>query len=123
MIHGIPAEKIIEKSESNILLRVEIPAQSDYFDGHFPQFKLLPAVAQIDLMAHYAAKYFGLPLSTPKIKRFKFSDKILPDTTVIFKITFDSEKNHVTFEVTDAADGRVYSSGSYTAALSAGQEG
>ena len=105
-----------------LLLKVKISAQSDYFDGHFPQFKLLPAVAQVDLMAHYAAKYFGLPLSTPKIKRFKFSDKILPDTTVFFKITFDSQKNYVTFEVTDAADGRVYSSGSYVASVAVSQE-
>ena len=113
MIHGILPEEVLEQSENQISLKVKISAQSDYFDGHFPQFKLLPAVAQIDLMAHYAAKYFGLPLSTPKIKRFKFSDKILPDTTVIFKITFDSEKNHLTFEVTDAADGKFYSSGAY----------
>ena len=113
MIHGIPAEEIIAHSESEISLKVKIVAESDYFDGHFPQFKLLPAVAQIDLVVHYAQKYFGLPLSTPNIKRFKFSDKILPDTSVFFKIAFDSAKNRVSFEVSDCEDGRVYSSGSY----------
>ena len=114
MIHKIPPEEILAQSESEISLKVKISAESDYFDGHFPDFKLLPAVAQIDLLAHYAQKYFGLPLSTPNIKRFKFSDKILPDTTVIFKISFDKEKNRVSFEVSDVADGRSYSSGSYT---------
>lgn len=114
MIHGIPAEELLEKSEGMVLLKVKIPASSDYFDGHFPQFKLLPAVAQVDLLVHYAQKYFGLPLSTPSIKRFKFSGKILPDTTVLFNISFDSEKRRVTFEVTDAADGKSYSSGGYS---------
>lgn len=114
MIHGIPEEEILEKSENLVLLKVKIAAESDYFDGHFPDFKLLPAVAQIDLVAHYAQKYFGLPLSTPKIKRFKFSDKILPDTTVIFKISFDKEKGRVSFEVLDVTDEKSYSSGSYT---------
>ena len=114
MIHGIDEEEVIEKSESSVSLRVKIPAESDYFDGHFPAFKLLPAVAQIDLLAHYAQKYFGLSLSTPSIKRFKFSGKILPDTVVIFSITFDSEKRRVTFEVTDASDGKSYSSGGYS---------
>lgn len=113
MIHGIPAEEILEKSESKVLLKVKIDAASDYFDGHFPQFKLLPAVAQIDLLVHYAAKYFALPFSTPSIKRFKFSGKILPDTTVLFNISFDSEKSRVSFELTDAADGKSYSSGTY----------
>ena len=114
MIHKIPPEEILAQNESEISLKVKISAESDYFDGHFPQFKLLPAVAQIDLLVHYAQKYFALPLSTPNIKRFKFSDKILPDTTVIFKISFEKEKNRVSFEVSDEADGRVYSSGSYT---------
>ena len=114
MIHKIPPEEILAQNESEISLKVKISAESDYFDGHFPQFKLLPAVAQIDLLVHYAQKYFALPLSTPNIKRFKFSDKILPDTTVIFKISFEKEKNRVSFEVSDETDGRVYSSGSYT---------
>ena len=113
MIHGIGEEEVIEKTESSVSLRVKIPAESDYFDGHFPAFKLLPAVAQIDVLAHYAQKYFGLPLSTPSIKRFKFSGKILPDTVVIFSISYDKEKGRVTFEVTDASDGKSYSSGSY----------
>lgn len=113
MIHNIPDEEVIEKTDSSVKIRVKIPASSDYFDGHFPDFKLLPAVAQIDLMAHYAQKYFGLPLSTPEIKRFKFTDKILPDSTVLFKIDFDREKHRVTFEVSDAANGTVYSSGTY----------
>ena len=113
MIHGIPAEEVLEKTGNAVSLKVKIVAESDYFDGHFPEFKLLPAVAQIDLVVHYAQKYFGVPLSTPNIKRFKFSDKILPGTTVIFKISFDSEKERILFEVSDVADGRSYSSGSY----------
>ena len=114
MIHSIPGEEVLEKSENAVSLKVKIVAESDYFDGHFPQFKLLPAVAQIDLVVHYAQKYFGLPLSTPNIKRFKFSDKILPDAVVIFKIAFDSAKNRVSFELLDSAGERVYSTGTYT---------
>ena len=114
MIHNIPEEEVLTKSKSEVSLKVNISQESDYFDGHFPDFKLLPAVAQIDLLVHYAQKYFGLPLSTPNIKRFKFSDKILPDTTVIFKISFDSEKKRVSFEVCGEEDGKSYSSGAYS---------
>lgn len=114
MIHGIPEEEVLEQSENSVLLKVKIDSKSDYFDGHFPDFKLLPAVAQIDLLVHYAQKYFRIPLSTPNIKRFKFSEKILPDTTVIFKITYDSEKSRISFELNDFSDGKAYSSGNYT---------
>lgn len=115
MIHGISAEEIIEKSENSVLLKVRIDAESDYFDGHFPDFKLLPAVAQIDLLLHYARKYFGLALSTPSIKRFKFSDKILPDALVLFRITFTPENSRVVFDISDFLTKKSYSSGTYTA--------
>lgn len=117
MIHSIPPEEILLQNESEIVLKVKIAAESDYFDGHFPNFKLLPAVAQIDLLAHYCSKYFGLPLSTPKIKRFKFADKILPDTSVIFKINFDSASGKVTFDISDSEKGTSYSSGTYMVKL------
>ena len=114
MIHSIPQEEVLSKTENEVVLKVKIVSASDYFDGHFPQFKLLPAVAQIDLLAHYSAKYFELPLSTPKIKRFKFADKILPDTSVIFKINFDSASGKVTFDISDSEKGTSYSSGTYS---------
>lgn len=118
-IHGIPAETVLSRRENDKNLEVElevlIPSTSDYFDGHFPDFKLLPAVAQIDLVAHFARRYFGTELSTPDIKRFKFSDKILPDSTVVFKLKFDGEKNKVSFEISDFTGSKTYSTGNYIA--------
>ena len=118
-IHGIPAETVMLRRENDKNLEVElevfIPESSDYFDGHFPDFKLLPAVAQIDLVAHFAQRYFGTALSTPDIKRFKFSDKLLPNSTVVFKIKFDGEKSKVSFEISDFTGSKIYSSGTYTA--------
>lgn len=118
-IHGIPAETVLSRRENDKNLEVElevlIPSTSDYFDGHFPDFKLLPAVAQIDLVAHFAQRYFGTELSTPDIKRFKFSDKIFPDSTVVFKLKFEGEKSRLSFEIADFTGSRTYSSGSYIA--------
>ncbi|MCR4822318.1 MAG: AMP-binding protein [Treponema sp.] len=118
-IHGIPAETLMLRRENDKNLEVElevlIPATSDYFDGHFPDFKLLPAVAQVDLVAHFAQRYFGTELSTPDIKRFKFTDKLLPDSTVVFKLKFDGEKNKVSFEISDFTGSKVYSTGTYIA--------
>ncbi len=115
--HGIPAETLMSRKENNSIVEVElevnIPASSDYFDGHFPQFKLLPAVAQIDMVAHFAHRYFGTELSARDIKRFKFSNKILPDSVVIFKLKYDGEKNRLYFELSDFSANTVYASGSY----------
>ncbi|MDR1932083.1 MAG: AMP-binding protein, partial [Spirochaetales bacterium] len=40
--HGIPAEKVLEKTGTSVTLEIVIPPGSEYFDGHFPEFKLLP---------------------------------------------------------------------------------
>ena len=115
--HGIPGETIISKNEDEnsveVILKLFVPASSDYFDGHFPQFKLLPAVAQIDLVAHFAHRYFGTKIATNDIKRFKFSDKLLPDSEVKFNLKFDKAKSRVTFDISDMDDSRHYASGSY----------
>lgn len=117
--HGIPAETVMLRKENDsvleVELEVEIPSTSDYFDGHFPQFKLLPAVAQIDMIAHFASRYFGTEVSIPEIKRFKFSDKILPDTILIIKLKFDSLKSKVSFEISDFSGSKTFASGNYTA--------
>ncbi len=110
--HSIPQETVISQSDSELILKVTIPADSDYFDGHFPDFKLLPAVAQVDLTAHFAARYFGISPAMSNIKRFKFSDKILPDSTVIFKISYKDGK--VAFELFSEDEKVSYSSGTYT---------
>lgn len=117
--HGIPAETVMSRKENDsiteVQLEVNIPATSDYFDGHFPQFKLLPAVAQIDLVAHFAQRYFGADLSIQEIKRFKFSEKILPDTIVIFSLEYNSQKRKVSFKLTDFSESKIFATGSYTA--------
>lgn len=113
-IHGCYEESCERDSSSGldcVKLKVMIPASSDYFDGHFPAFKLLPAVAQIDLLAHFADKYFGTGLAISEVRRFKFSEKILPNTEVFFKITFDKEKSKLSFEILDLEEKTVFASG------------
>lgn len=111
--HGIPPERVISRAEGAVELEVHIPATSDYFDGHFPQFKLLPAVAQIDLVTGYARAYFGTSKAVRDIKRCKFIAPLLPDTTVRVALTYtaDGDAGMLTFKITGSADGVAYASG------------
>ena len=78
--HDIVNEKIVLQEENNIVLEFVIPASSDFFDGHFPQYKLLPAVAQFEVITRFSRKYFSSQRYVPNIKRIKFSAPIRPDT-------------------------------------------
>ena len=113
--HGIPAEKVLNRTDNSLDVEVLIPAESDYFDGHFPDFKLLPAVAQVDLITLFANRYFGLARSLPEIKRCKFTEKITPDTKVVFHLSYDEAKNVVSFKLQDLSAQITYSTGNYIA--------
>ena len=112
--HDIKNEEVISKEENAVVLEFVIPASCDFFDGHFPQYKLLPAVAQFEIITRFSRKYFGTQRYVPNIKRIKFSAPIKPDTKIHLELTYKKEKSSVTFNMADAnVEGKVYSSGSF----------
>jgi|GEM_PF-756563 len=125
--HGISDETVLSRTADvngsllSVTLRFTIPAASDYFDGHFPQFKLLPAVAQFDIVTSFAEKYFGVSRFIPSIRRIKFSARILPDTTAVLSLTAKDSSTFI-YELSQAdkntaADSKrtvTFSSGSFT---------
>ena len=113
-LHDIKDEQIISKEEGKVVLEFVIPASSDFFDGHFPEYKLLPAVAQFEVVTRFSRKYFGTQRWVPSIKRIKFSAPIRPDTKIHLELTYKIEKQSVTFNLSDAnVEGKVYSSGTF----------
>lgn len=114
-LHDIVDEQIVAKEDGKISLEFVIPVTSDFFDGHFPEYKLLPAVAQFEVVTRFSRKYFGTQRYVPNIKRIKFSAPIRPDTKVHLDLTYKSDKRLVQFNLADAdIEGKVYSSGSFT---------
>jgi 3-hydroxymyristoyl/3-hydroxydecanoyl-(acyl carrier protein) dehydratase len=112
--HDIKDEVVISKEENAVVLEFVIPASCDFFDGHFPQYKLLPAVAQFEIITRFSRKYFSTQRYLPNIKRIKFSAPIKPDTKIHLELTYKKDKGSVTFNMSDAnVEGKVYSSGSF----------
>lgn len=112
--HDIKDEVVVSREENSLALEFVIPASCDFFDGHFPQYKLLPAVAQFEIITRFSRKYFGTQRYVPNIKRIKFSAPIKPDTKIHLELTYKKDKGSVTFNMADAnVEGKVYSSGSF----------
>jgi 3-hydroxymyristoyl/3-hydroxydecanoyl-(acyl carrier protein) dehydratase len=117
-LHNIENEEILSRTDSSIELKFCIPSTSDFFDGHFPEYKLLPAVAQFETVTRFAKKYLGTQRYVPRIHRIKFSAPIRPDTLVQLKLELNKEKNTVSYSLWDAKKtDKVYSSGTFTAAM------
>lgn len=112
--YNLPCETLISHAEDKVCVSLFVPAECSFFDGHFPEFKLLPAVGQFAIVSHLASKYLGLAENVSKIKRMKFSAPVTPDTTVKIELEADRKRKEVSFLITDADDSAVvYSSGKF----------
>jgi len=106
---ALEKEKIIEKTENSVILELVIPDSSPYFDGHFPGFHLLPAVAQTELVIRLAARYLGTGTEISEMKRVKFTSFIRPGAPLLLKLT-KKEKN-ISFTLSSPGGETVYSLG------------
>lgn len=100
--HGIGDGQPVRQEAGLVELLFSVPADSDYFDGHFPDFQLLPAVAQFDIISRFARRYFGISHYIPRIRRVKFSSPVYPDSRVRLTMRLDREKSSLSFELADA---------------------
>ena len=114
-LHDIVNEEVVAKEENKVVLEFAIPVTSDFFDGHFPEYKLLTAVAQFEVVTRFSRKYLGTQRWVPSIKRIKFSAPIRPDTKIHLELTKNPAKGTVSFNLSDAnVEGKVYSSGTFS---------
>lgn len=114
-LHDIENEQVVSENDKEVILEFVIPSSSDFFDGHFPEYKLLPAVAQFEVVTRFSRKYFNTQRWVPAIKRIKFSAPIRPDTKIHLELTYKQEKQTVTFNLSDAnIPEKTYSSGTFS---------
>jgi acyl-coenzyme A synthetase/AMP-(fatty) acid ligase len=118
LFHGVSC-LALRRGADSVSLELFIPPESDYFDGHFPEFKLLPAVAQLDLAARFAARYLGLGPGFSGARRIKFSAMIRPGDRVFLDLSRGGEKQALAFTFSGPG-GELYSSGTLLGA-SAGE--
>jgi 3-hydroxymyristoyl/3-hydroxydecanoyl-(acyl carrier protein) dehydratase len=111
--HHIENETVISKESNSILLEFKIPAESDFFDGHFPDFKLLPAVAQFYLVTFFSEKYFSIQNYIPSFRRIKFSAPVRPDSVLNLKLEKKTSTRSIKFALASPDKRILYSTGSF----------
>jgi uncharacterized membrane protein/acyl-CoA synthetase (AMP-forming)/AMP-acid ligase II/3-hydroxymyristoyl/3-hydroxydecanoyl-(acyl carrier protein) dehydratase len=106
---GLEKAKIIEKTENSVSLEFSVPGTSPYFDGHFPGFPILPAVAQAELVIRFAARYMGTTVSPLELRRLKFTSLVRPGVPLRLKL--EKKEKTISFNLSSPLNKTVYSTG------------
>ncbi|WP_297700865.1 AMP-binding protein [uncultured Fibrobacter sp.] len=114
-LFGIPESpnfKILKmhREPGAVKLKLVFPETSDFYSGHFPTFKLLPAVAQVDMAVMFGHALLGTSQTVQRIQRTKFSYPILPGVPAILEMTYKAETAKLAFSYT-LEEGRALSGG------------
>lgn len=70
------------KKDNIFIAEVFISKDSTFFDGHFENFKLFPAIAQIKIAVDMAKEIFNIDFKVNKLSKVKFTNMIYPNTKV-----------------------------------------
>ena len=92
-------------------LRVFIPTDLLYFEGHFPQAPILPGVIQVEWAVAFARRFFEVPQHFRRLEMLKFQRVVGPGTTVMLTLEYLVASQTVTFryvsDVGQHSSGRV----------------
>ncbi len=84
IIYPIVLEK--NKTANKLILKIEIPSDLVYFNGHFPNQPIVAGVVQINWVIYFAQKYWAFTQPISKIKSIKFQQFITPNLILLLEI-------------------------------------
>ena len=77
----------LKLDDGTITACVAVPADSAWFDGHFPAAPLLPGVAQVAMVVEILGEVLGKPLNVADVSRVRFKMAIEPGDRVEVVVT------------------------------------
>jgi 3-hydroxymyristoyl/3-hydroxydecanoyl-(acyl carrier protein) dehydratase len=101
--------RVIEKTENSVVLEFSIPGDSPYYNGHFTDFPILPAVAQVEMVLRFAAEQLKSGINVSEIRRIKFTNFIEPG--VLYVLRLEKNDASLSFKIFSPDRKNTYSSG------------
>jgi 3-hydroxymyristoyl/3-hydroxydecanoyl-(acyl carrier protein) dehydratase len=86
-----------ERSELEIL----VEASNPWFEGHFPEFAILPGVVQIGWAEHFSRALYGFDTGLSTLEQIKFKRPILPGARLTLVLRPDMQTRKLRYEYRD----------------------
>jgi 3-hydroxymyristoyl/3-hydroxydecanoyl-(acyl carrier protein) dehydratase len=104
-----PVIKSVQQTGNQVILNLFLPYNILYFNGHFPDYPMLPGVIQINWAIEFSQKYLQILPQFKRLEVVKFHKLILPDMLIKLKLEHNTLKHKTTFSYSN--DKTIYSSG------------
>ncbi len=92
-------------------INLNVDEHLSWFDGHFPDHKVLPGVVQIDWAGKLAKALFFRDSRFLQLTNIKFKSMVMPGTAMCLTLSFNAVKGSVTFQFSNETDS--FSTGSF----------
>lgn len=99
-MHISDTDYVIEEYTSDMFkVKFFVREDLDYFDGHFDNLKILPAIAQIKIVKDISKNIFNKELIVNKLLKLKFTNIIFPNTNIFIECHLSD--NIISFKIYD----------------------
>jgi 3-hydroxymyristoyl/3-hydroxydecanoyl-(acyl carrier protein) dehydratase len=88
------------REEGEIRARIRVPADSPWFDGHFPGEPVLPGIAQLGMVHDLLCRAFDQQLPVARVSRVRFRQMIRPEQQLTLAVQRDGADGSHRFRIT-----------------------
>lgn len=117
-MNGLPEVVARDASDDRLDLALLVPADSPWFEGHFPGHPILPGVVQIGWAAEFAARWTGSDTPPTLLERIKFKRPVRPGAGLVLRLHAKAGKLSFEYLLRLPEATVVASSGTFSAAES-----
>lgn len=86
-----------QRDATTVTLRLHIPPDLFYFQGHFPVAAILPGVVQIRWAEHYGKELLGFTGDFSHMEAVKFQHVVRPSQEIVLELGYDPAKGKLSF--------------------------
>lgn len=91
-----------QSSATTLQLKLKLPGELKYFDGHFDDYPILPGVIQLGWAIEFARDEFSLSAAVERIDALKFFRVLTAGEEVTLELAFERTKDRLSFKYNSA---------------------
>ena len=92
----------LHHDDGKLRCQLTVPADSPYFEGHFPGNPIVPGVAQVQMLSEALTVVLGHEVQWRALEQVRFRRPIQPDVACQLEVDIDHGCDRVTFRLADA---------------------